>query len=80
LFDISRSENALPSQKKNKKKTNQNSFYKIATNLTHLFGFAWKIKNYKNSCMVVKKKKKKYSHIIVEKIEIFTSRLFVCSN
>ena len=36
LFDISRSENALPSQKK----TNQNYFYKIATNLTHLFGFA----------------------------------------
>lgn len=33
--------------KKNHKKTNQNSFYKIASNLTHLFGFTWKIKNYK---------------------------------
>jgi hypothetical protein len=27
--------------KKKQKKTNQNSFYKIATNLTHLFGFAF---------------------------------------
>lgn len=79
LFDISRSENALPSQKKPQK--NKSKFF--LQNSIKFNTFIWvylKNKKLQNSCMVVKKKKKKYSHIIVEKIEIFTSRLFVCSN
>lgn len=71
----------MPSPPKKKQTKNKSKF---CLQNSHKFNtFIWvclKNKKLQNSCMVVKKKKKKYSHIIVEKIEIFTSRLFVCSN